>query len=246
VSAAKRIGAKRGAAKRGAVKRVAVKRVAVKHVAVKHVAAKRGAANSGAVAKARLEIRFYPLTEDRWEDLERLFGPRGACAGCWCMWWRLPRTQWNSQCGAGNRKAFHALVESGNPPGILAYAGGEPVGWCAVAPREAYGGLERSRVLAPVDERPVWSVTCFFVAREHRRRGVTVGLLEAAAKHAAMRGAKLLEGYPTESKGDSPAAWVFTGLAGAFRKAKFREVARRSPTRPIMRRALRPPRGRGV
>jgi GNAT superfamily N-acetyltransferase len=114
------------------------------------------------------------------------------------------------------------------------------VGWCAVAPRAAYGGLARSRVLKPVDEEPVWSVTCFYVARDHRRRGITVGLLGAAAELAAKRGAKLIEGYPVEPKGgESPDAWVYTGLAGAFRKAGFREVARRSPTRPIMRRALR-------
>jgi GNAT superfamily N-acetyltransferase len=122
---------------------------------------------------------------------------------------------------------------------VLAYAGREPVGWCAVAPRSEYAGLARSRVLQPLDDKPVWSVTCFFVARGYRRRGVTVGLLGAAAQLAASRGGKWLEGYPVDPRRDSPDPWVFTGLAEAFRRAKFKEVARRSPTRPIMRRALR-------
>lgn len=185
-------------------------------------------------------IRVVPATPDRWDDLERLFGPRGACAGCWCMWWRLRRAEWSQGKGDGNRRALRALVRSGEPPGLIAYSGTEPVGWVAVAPREAYPGLDRSRTLKPVDGRRVWSVTCFFTAREHRRRGVTVKLLQAAAKHARERGAECLEGYPVEPRKDSvPDVWVFTGLAGAFRKAGFVEVARRSETRPIMRRELR-------
>jgi GNAT superfamily N-acetyltransferase len=189
---------------------------------------------------APTKLRFHPLTPARWDDLEQLFGSRGACAGCWCMWWRLPRAQWSRQRGEGNRRAFRALVRSGSAPGVLAYLGSKAVGWCAVAPREAYGGLSRSRVLKPVDDEPVWSVTCFYVAREHRRRGITVGLLGAAAKLAASRGARRIEGYPVEPRrGESPDAWVYTGLVGAFRKAGFQEVARRSATRPIMRRALR-------
>jgi len=181
-------------------------------------------------------IRVVPATPSRWDDLEQLFGPRGACAGCWCMWWRLRRAEWSQGKGDGNRRALRALVRSGEPTGLIAYSGTEPIGWIAVAPREAYPGLDRSRILKPVDGRPVWAVTCFFTAREHRRRGVTVKLLEAAAKHARSKGAECLEGYPVEPRKDSmPDAWVFTGLAGAFRKAGFVEVARRSETRPIMR-----------
>src|SRR5688572_10778890 len=157
---------------------------------------------------------FHPLTPDRWDDLVRLFGPKGACGGCWCMWWRAA-------------------------PGVLAYDGDEPVAWCAIAPREAYPRLERSRVMAPVDERPVWSVTCFFVARDHRRRGLTVALLRAAARFAAERGARIVEGYPIEPGARQPDAFVYTGLASAFLAAGFEEVARRSPTRPVMRRAVR-------
>ena len=154
------------------------------------------------------------------------------------MWWLLPRKQWNAQKGGGNRKAMRALVKDNRKPGLIAYADGEPVGWCAVSPRERYVRLETSRVLQPVDDQPVWSITCFFVAREYRRCGLTVALLKAAAYFARKSGAKILEGYPTEPRKDQPDAFVYTGLASAFRKAGFEEVARRSPTRPIFRRLL--------
>ena len=181
-------------------------------------------------------LRFLPLTPARWSHLEALFGERGACGGCWCMYWRLARPRFESQKGAGNRRAFKKLVDTGARPGILAYRDGQPIGWCAFGPREGYPVLGRSRILKPVDGRPVWSVTCLFVARPHRRRGVTVDLLRAAAQHAARRGASILEGYPVEPRsGRLPDVFAWTGLSSAFRKAGHVEVARRSPTRPIMR-----------
>jgi GNAT superfamily N-acetyltransferase len=182
-----------------------------------------------------LKFSFHPLTPDRWADLERLFGPRGACAGCWCMWWRLNRAQWNRGKGEGNRKAFRRLVRSGAEPGVLAYADGKPVGWCAIAPREQYPRLDGSRILKPVDDQPVSSVTCFFIARGFRHRGLSTELLRAAVDFARARGAKMVEGYPHDPKKATADVFVFTGLASAFRKAGFKEVARRAQTRPIMR-----------
>ncbi len=158
------------------------------------------------------------------------------------MWWRLPLRQWTRGKGAGNRRAIHRLVRAGEVPGLLAYLGDEPVGWCAVAPRTAYPRLAASRRLKPVDDLPVWSVTCFFVARAHRRRGVSRALLEAAAEFARARGGQILEGYPTEPRGQQPDLFVYTGLASTFRKAGFVEVARRTPRRPIMRFLVSPAR----
>ncbi|MEK7798691.1 MAG: GNAT family N-acetyltransferase, partial [Acidobacteriota bacterium] len=179
---------------------------------------------------------FHPLTPARWGDLETLFGERGACGGCWCMYWRLARSRFEKQKGAGNRRAFKRLVGSGLPPGILAYRDDRPIGWCAVGPRESYPVLERSRTLRRFDDRPVWSVTCLFVARPERRQGLSVELLRAAASHARRRGARLIEGYPVEARtGRLPDAFAWTGLPAAFRRAGFVEVARRSPTRPFMR-----------
>ena len=181
-------------------------------------------------------MEFHPVTPNNWMDVEKLFGERGACAGCWCMWWRIPRSQWNHQKGEKNKQAMKKIVDSGEIPGILALDGTEPIVWCSVAPREAFPALERSRILKPVDDQPVWSIVCFFVPKPYRRKGVTVALLKAAIEYVEKQGGKILEGYPSEPKTDKTAdAFVWTGLASAFRKAGFQEVLRRSDTRPIMR-----------
>jgi GNAT superfamily N-acetyltransferase len=183
-----------------------------------------------------LDLEFHPVTPERWTDLEKLFGKHGASGGCWCMWWRLKRSEFVEQKGEGNRKALKRIVDSGEIPGILAYANGEPVGWCSVGPRESYPALERSRVLKRVDDKPVWSIVCFFVSKPFRYKGVTLALLKAAITHVKEHGGKIVEGYPVEpKKGQTPDAFAYTGLASAFRKAGFAEVLRRSETRPIMR-----------
>jgi GNAT superfamily N-acetyltransferase len=192
-----------------------------------------------------LKLAFHTLTPERWADFEALFGAKGACGGCWCMLWRLKRAVFDRQKGNGNKKAMKSLVEAGEAPGILAYADGKPVGWCAVAPRDRYPALERSRLLQPVDETPVWSVSCFFIAKEYRNRGVSVQLLKAVIAHVKKHGGTMVEGYPVEpKKNPMPVVFAWTGTAAAFRKAGFVEAARRSPTRPIMRRAIRRSRAR--
>lgn len=180
--------------------------------------------------------QFHPLSPERWPDFEALFGERGACGGCWCMWMRLPRSQFEQHKGEGNKQAMKAIIEGGNVPGLLAYLDGQPVGWCSVAPREAFSYLSRSRILKPVDEQPVWSVVCFFIHKQHRRQGWTVRLLGAAIDYVKQQGGKIVEGYPVEPKeGKLPDVFVWTGLAAAFKKAGFVECLRRSETRPIMR-----------
>jgi GNAT superfamily N-acetyltransferase len=181
-----------------------------------------------------------PLTPARWKDFEALFGENGACAGCWCQWVRRPSREFAALRGAKAKAAMKRIVVSGEVPGLLAYEGKKAVGWVAVGPRPAYKRLETSRVLKPVDEKPVWSVPCFFTHRDARGKGVSAFLARAAAEHAARRGAKLLEGYPVDTRGKrAPAAFVWWGTFPAFKKAGFREVARRSKTRPIVRRVLR-------
>lgn len=183
-----------------------------------------------------LELTFYPVTPERWGDLERLFGKRGAVGGCWCMWFRLKRSEFEQQKGEGNRQALKRLVDAGETPGILAYAGAEPIGWCSVGPREVYPVLDRSRNLKPVDGQPVWSIVCFFVAKQYRHRGISVRLLQAAVAYAASKGARIVEGYPVDPrKGETPDVFAYVGLESTFRKAGFVEALRRSETRPIMR-----------
>jgi len=184
-------------------------------------------------------IDWRPLTGERWDDLERLFGPKGAVGGCWCMLWRCPRKTFDADKGEGNRRAMNALVEGGQVPGILVYRGGDPAGWCSVAPRAAFPALARSRILKPVDDEPVWSISCLFVPRALRGAGVADDLIAAALAHAGARGAEIVEAYPVEpATGSMPAVFAWTGFAQSFTRAGFVEVARRSPTRPIMRRAV--------
>ena len=150
------------------------------------------------------------------------------------MWPRLARSQYERQKGARNKRAMKKLVDGGRTPGIIAYQDGRPIGWFSVAPREEFLRLERSRILKPVDEQPVWSVVCFFVAKGHRGGGLSTKLLEAAIDFVRERGGRIVEGYPVEPQNKQPDAFMWTGLAAAFTKAGFKECARRSATRPVM------------
>ena len=155
------------------------------------------------------------------------------------MWWRLKRSEFERQKGEGNRRAMKRIVDSGEVPGILAYTKGQPIAWCSVAPKEAYPTLEQSRTLKRVDDKPVWSIVCFFVAKPFRGKGITGKLLRAAIEYVQKQGGKIVEGYPVEPKeGRIPDAFAYMGLASAFRKAGFVEVVRRSETRPIMRQVI--------
>jgi GNAT superfamily N-acetyltransferase len=184
-------------------------------------------------------IACRPLTGELWGDLERLFGPeRGACAGCWCMWFKLRRPEWDAAGRAGRKAMFKALVEAGPAPGVLAYAGPEPVGWCAVEPREAYPVILRSRVRQPVDDRPAFAITCFYLTPRWRRKGLMRPLIEGAVELARARGAELVEAYPLDpAPGERPSG-AFTGIVAAFAGCGFVTVARRSKVRVVMRREL--------
>ena len=152
------------------------------------------------------------------------------------MAWRKPRAEFQRGKGAANRESLRALIAAGPPPGILAWSGSEPVGWCAVAPRQDYVFLSRSRVLRPLDEAPVWSISCFFVARPYRRKGLSVALLKAAIEFVKSQGGSIVEGYPMPSRADrQPDTFVWTGLLNAFLKAGFQEMPRWSESRPIVR-----------
>lgn len=184
------------------------------------------------------KLEFAPLTPERWDDFAGLFGPRGASSGCWCQWWRVERKDYRAGQGDGNKRRMKRLVQKGPPPGLLAYDGKRAVGWIAMAPRADYPGLARARTLRPPDDLPVWSVTCFFVAKESRRKGLTTELLNAAAAYARKCGATLLEGYPSEPGGPWPDMAAWTGLVPAFRRAGFQLAAKPTGGRRIMRKAL--------
>lgn len=184
-------------------------------------------------------IEVQEATIDRWTEFEALMGPKGGSGGCWCMLWRLDRKAYEAAEGDQNRMAMRRIFERHQPPGLLAYKGTVPVGWCSIAPRSHFPRLATSRVLKPVDDAEVWSITCFFVAKAHRRRGVSLALLRGAADFVGKHGGTIVEGYPIEpDRANYPAVYAWVGVASAYREAGFVEVARRSPTRPIMRKVL--------
>ena len=182
------------------------------------------------------KLSFYPLTPGRWKDFEKLFGERGACGGCWCMSWLLTRKEFDANKGQGNKRKMKALVNKKAEPGIIAYMGTEPIGWCAIAPREKYIRLDNSKVLRRIDDEPVWSIPCFFIKKEFRRKGFSTKILKGVIEYCKRKGAAIIEGYPVEPYSENmPAAFAWTGFPSSFLKAGFVEVERRSRTRPIMR-----------
>lgn len=181
------------------------------------------------------QLTIRPLTPARWADFEELFGPRGACGGCWCMAMRLPKAQYLAGKTGGNKRRMKALVAHGPAPGVLGYRGKDAVAWCAIGPRADFGALARSRIFKPVDARPVWSIVCLFVRKDCRGQGVSAAMARGAAAWARRQGARLVEAYPTEDPQPLPGAFLWTGVASAFARAGFKEAARRSAKRPIMR-----------
>lgn len=196
------------------------------------------------MSEAHPPIEIQPVTGERWDDLAELFGPQGACGGCWCMFWRQPHAQHHQQSADERRAALQGLTSAPLPPGILAYASGRAVGWCAVGPRSDFVALARSRNLQPVDDRPVWSIVCFFVAKPARRQGVSLALIRGALEFARSHGGQIVEAYPIDLESPRYAGRRLSGAAGfegnaaTFRAAGFSEVKRASATQLIMRYAL--------
>lgn len=183
-------------------------------------------------------IEFHPLVPKYWDDLEQLFGKRGASGGCWCMYWRQTAAEFGKMRGEQNRLALKSLVESGTIPGVLAFQNDKPAGWCAIGPRESYSRLERAKVLSPVDDRPVWSITCFYIGRQFRKQGLMRGILNAAIDWAGENDANIIESYPLDIPGRMSSSAAYTGVMPVYLDTGFTEVVRRSPNRPILRKYL--------
>jgi GNAT superfamily N-acetyltransferase len=183
-----------------------------------------------------MKLTVRPLTPDCWPALEDLFAECAVCSRCWCMYWRIGAA-YRKNPGRTNKETFRRVVTRGPAPGLLAFDGDVAVGWCQLTPRDQLPQLERTRRLERVDDQPVWSLSCFYVRKSYRRQGVTAVLIAAALKAAKRAGAPALEAYPVDRSVTS--STTFTGLASTFERAGFETVARRAPSRPIMRRALR-------
>lgn len=185
-----------------------------------------------------MQLTIHPLTPDLWQALEDLFGTRGACNGCWCMYWRIG-SEYHKRDRQKNRSAFRRIVKQGPPPGLLAFDGERAVGWCQLTPRDDLLWLSRNRTLERVDDVPVWSISCFYVRRGYRRQGVMTALIDAALKTARRANVPGVEAYPVDTMQPGSTSNDFTGTASAFQRAGFKTVARRKPSRPIMRHDLK-------
>lgn len=157
----------------------------------------------------------------------------------------LPRKAFDAALKSKAAEAlFRKEVGSGPPPGVLAYRGEDPVGWVRVSPRKAapqWNGVRRTS--APVDpseidDEGVWAITCFVVPRAERGQGVATALLQGAIAFAEENGARAIDACPVEAEGEKNPASIFHGVASMFARAGFVEIARRKPSRPLMRLSL--------
>jgi GNAT superfamily N-acetyltransferase len=181
-------------------------------------------------------LEYHPVTRERLADLARFSESHGKFRYCSCMRWRMTSAEYKRSTKENRVATLDSLAAADTPVGVLAYRDGEPVGWVAVAPREALGALERFRALERIDGQSVWSVTCFFIDRRVRRQGVTLSLLNAALAYAQAQGATIIEGYPVE-----PGARLYTymGAPATFREAGFEDVTPAGRKRLVMRYTVR-------
>lgn len=190
---------------------------------------------------ANSKVAVHPLTEKRWKDAVAVFGANGGYAGCWCMFWRLDRGDFKKLRGGGTKEILKQMVTKKQEPGLITYLDGKPVGWCSIGPRENYIALENSRILKRVDDKPVWSIVCFFVDKSARKQGWMVEMLRGAVAYAKKNGAKIIEGYPIDMQTEKLAGQKlssyagYMGIASAFREVGFVEAGRASETQLIMR-----------
>jgi GNAT superfamily N-acetyltransferase len=182
--------------------------------------------------KPTTPLTIRAATPDLWPAIENLFGPKGACNNCWCMYWRIG-AQYRRNPPAKNKSAFKSIVRQGPPPGLIAFEGDLPVGWCQLTPRKDLAWLERTWGPKTTDETPIWSISCLYIRKGHRKKGVTAVLISAAIQAAKKANAPALEAYPLDAR-KSPSA-TGTGYASTFARAGFKTVANPTPSRPVMR-----------
>lgn len=185
--------------------------------------------------KTPLNVRVLPLTPDLWPAIEDLFEDGGVCRSCWCMYWRIG-SAYQKQPAEVNKGAFREVVQQGPPPGLLAFDGETPVGWCQLSSRDCLPWLDRRPNLKRVDALPVWCISCFQVRKGYRRQGVCTALIREAVNAARQAGVPGLEAYPLDQYVTPSSS--FTGFVTTFRKLGFKRVARRVPDRPILRHML--------
>lgn len=190
-----------------------------------------------------MKVMIHPATPERWKDVETLFGPRGACAGCWCQFFKLRGPDYSAGRGATNKARLKRSVMNGERPGLLAYVDGAVAAWCAVEPKSRFARITRSRTLGETagdETATTWSIPCFFTAREFRGQGLALALIEAAFREAKQGGATLVEGYPVmPAKERMPDTFAYHGTGAMFDACGFEESAAPSKSRRVMARRVK-------
>lgn len=184
------------------------------------------------------QLTYSPLTPENWDQFVELFGEKGACGGCWCMYFRLPKREYSEGTKNGiNKQRIENLVSDKKPAGMIAFdENGKAIAWAALAPRADFARFERSRVHKSIDDAAVWSIPCLFVDKKHRKKGVSVALLNGVIEYARASGIDILEAYPVvPTAGKLPDTFAYYGLYSAFEKAGFRIVDETSKNRPMVR-----------
>jgi GNAT superfamily N-acetyltransferase len=183
------------------------------------------------------KLTFEPLTKSNWNKFLILFGDNGACGNCWCMYYRLSRSEFHEgKSDDGNKNAIKDIVWEGKPAGILAFYEDEAIAWCAFAPREDFVKLEKSRVHKRIDNKKVWSIPCLFISKKFRRSGISLELLKGVVKYAHMNNIEIIEAYPTiPTKEKLPDSFLWVGLYKTFERAGFKIVDRTSKNNPTVR-----------
>lgn len=190
------------------------------------------------------DLQIHPLTPDRIPDFVSLFGPSGACYGCWCTAFLLRPKARQAMTGDERRDLMLDRIRTGPPPGLLAYDADTPIGWMQLGPRASLpewnnpGRSSSPLPDAPAEDPGVWAVTCFFFRSKARGKGLSHAILDAGIAHARASGARLLEASPMDRAKQSKSIGLFVGSTSVFVKAGFTEVARAKPGRPLMRLAL--------
>lgn len=181
-------------------------------------------------------VVIKPLTPELWPDFEELFGPRGAYGGCWCMYWRITRKEFEACQGEKNRRAFKKIVNSDVITGLLGYIDNRAVDWCSVAPRGQFASLDRSRVLKRIDDKEVWSIVCFFIRKGWRNQGLMLSMIRGTVEYVRRMGGDIIEAYPSVTTNpNAHPATLYMGVPRIYRQAGFREIARPSRSKLVMR-----------
>ncbi len=189
------------------------------------------------ITKSSLKLEIEPVTKKNWNLFVKLFGEKGACGNCWCMYYRFNKADFEAgKVEEGNKRAMKKIIWDGNPVGLLGLIDGQPIAWCAFAPREDFIKLEKSRVHKRIDNEKVWSIPCFYIDKSYRRSGVSVLLLKGAINYAKKIDIKIIEAYPAIPTQDKiPDSFAWFGLYKSFKRAGFEIVDSTSKNRPMVR-----------